>query len=175
MILIIEFESLELINRLCDGHSLCSLSSRNVAAFTTTTELDDYNGRTWGSHVYICDLNMPWHSYKLVENFRKTFLMLSANIRLPTDRVLSNKSNITALEWDLPGDKLVVADESGSIQLWTFKDHILNDWTSIGSACFPGEHILSAAWFHNGKKASERQATNLFTDYNDRYSIFRSD
>lgn len=69
-------------------------------------------------------------------------------------RVLSNKHNITALEWDLPGDKLVMADTAGNVQLWMFKDHILNEWVLIGSAYFPGEHILGAAWFHNGKKVS---------------------
>lgn len=70
-------------------------------------------------------------------------------------RVLSNKHNITALEWDLPGDKLVMADTAGNVQLWMFKDHILNDWVLIGSTYFPGEHILGAAWFHNGKKVLE--------------------
>ncbi|XP_066588799.1 mediator of RNA polymerase II transcription subunit 16 [Prorops nasuta] len=117
---------------LYDGQTLCTLSSRNITAFTTTTELDDTNGKTWGSHVYVCDLNMPWHAHK----------------------VLSNKFNVTALEWDLPGDKLVIADSSGNIQLWMFKDHVLNDWLLIGSTCFPGEHILGAAWFHNGKKTA---------------------
>lgn len=67
-------------------------------------------------------------------------------------RVLSNKHNITALEWDLPGDKLVVADTAGNVQLWMFKDHVLSDWMLIGSTYFSGEHILGAAWFHNGKK-----------------------
>ncbi|CAD1478310.1 unnamed protein product, partial [Heterotrigona itama] len=117
---------------LYEGQSLCSLSSRNIAAFTTTTELDDNSGKTWGSHVYVCDLNMPWHTHK----------------------VLSNKNTITALEWDLPGDKLVVCDSVGNVQLWMFKDHVLNDWVPIGSTCFVGEHILGAAWFHNGKKTA---------------------
>lgn len=49
---------------LYDGHSLCSLSSHNIAAFTTMTELDDITGKSWGCHVYVCDLNMPWHSHK---------------------------------------------------------------------------------------------------------------
>jgi hypothetical protein len=66
--------------------------------------------------------------------------------------VLSNKHKITALEWDLPGNKLVVADTAGNVQLWMFKDHVLNDWALIGSTYFPGEHILGTAWFHNGKK-----------------------
>lgn len=70
-------------------------------------------------------------------------------------RVLSSKHNITALEWDLPGDKLVVGDTAGNVQLWMFKDHVLNDWVLIGSTHFPGEHILGAAWFHNGKKVFE--------------------
>ncbi|XP_012219681.1 mediator of RNA polymerase II transcription subunit 16 isoform X2 [Linepithema humile] len=121
------------------GQSLCSLSSRNIAAFTTMTELDDNNGKTRGCHVYVMDLNMPWHTHK----------------------VLSSKHNITALEWDLPGDKLVVADTAGNVQLWMFKDHVLNDWVLIGSTHFPGEHILGAAWFHNGKK------TGLVTEKKD--------
>ncbi|XP_043279693.1 mediator of RNA polymerase II transcription subunit 16 [Venturia canescens] len=115
-----------------DGPSLCSLSSRNIAAFTTTTEIDDVGGKTWGSHVYVCDLNMPWHAHK----------------------ILTSRNRITALEWDLPGGKLVVADSIGCVQLWMFKDYILNDWTLIGTANFVGEHIIGAAWFHNGKKTA---------------------
>ncbi|EFN63495.1 Mediator of RNA polymerase II transcription subunit 16 [Camponotus floridanus] len=103
------------------------------------TELDDSSGKTRGCHVYVADLNMPWHAHK----------------------ILSNKHNITALEWDLPGDKLVMADTAGNVQLWMFKDHILNDWVLIGSTYFPGEHILGAAWFHNGKK------TGLVTEKKD--------
>jgi hypothetical protein len=72
-------------------------------------------------------------------------------------RVVSNKVGVTALEWDLPGDKLLVADTAGNVQLWSFKDHILNDWLCLGTASFPGEHILGAAFFHNGKKVSGSQ------------------
>ena len=64
----------------------------------------------------------------------------------------SNKYNVTSLEWDLQGDKLVIADSAGYVQLWVFKDHVLNEWILIGSAYFPGEYIIGAAWFHNGKK-----------------------
>lgn len=46
----------------------------------------------------------------------------------------------------------MVADSAGNVQLWMFKDYLLNDWTLIGCNCFVGEHILGAAWFHNGKK-----------------------
>jgi mediator of RNA polymerase II transcription subunit 16 len=47
-----------------------------------------------------------------------------------------------------------VADTAGNVQLWSFKDHILNDWLCLGTASFPGEHILGAAFFHNGKKVT---------------------
>jgi len=50
-----------------EGHTLCSVSSQNIVAFTTTTELEDISGKTWGSHVYVADLNTPWHSHKYVE------------------------------------------------------------------------------------------------------------
>lgn len=61
-------------------------------------------------------------------------------------------SSITVLEWDLGGEYLVLADINGVVQIWGMKDHILNDWTCLGSATFHGEKILSAAFFHNGKK-----------------------
>lgn len=81
--------------------------------------------------------------------------MLTFNLLpLISFRVLSSVSVVTALEWDLSGHKLLVADASGNVALWTFKEYVLNDWTCIGSASFPGEHIISAAFFHNGKKVS---------------------
>ncbi|XP_054283899.1 mediator of RNA polymerase II transcription subunit 16-like [Macrosteles quadrilineatus] len=119
-----EFESLH------DGETLCSVSSQNIVAFTTRTELDDVSGKTWGSHVYVADLNTPWFSHK----------------------ILSSPAVVTALEWDLPGHKLLVADSSGTVSLWTLRDYILNDWQCLGSVSFPGEHIIGAAFFHNGKK-----------------------
>ncbi|KAK0175173.1 hypothetical protein PV327_008946 [Microctonus hyperodae] len=131
---------------LLDGHCLCTLSSRNIAAFTTTVWFDDVNGKSWGSHVYVVDLNMPTHAHKITSfQFHP----------------------ITALEWDISGDKLVIADRTGNVQLWMFKDHVLNDWALIGSTLFHGEHILGAAWFHNGKK------TSLITDKKD--SIYYSE
>lgn len=60
--------------------------------------------------------------------------------------------SITVLEWDLSGENLVVGDANGLVQIWGMKDHLLNDWTCFGSATFYGENILSAAFFHNGRK-----------------------
>ncbi|KAK7791584.1 hypothetical protein R5R35_007389 [Gryllus longicercus] len=115
-----------------EGHTLCAVSSKNTVAFTTTTELEDASGKSWGSHVYVADLNTPWHSHK----------------------VTSNRAGVTALEWDLPGEKLLLADAAGLVQIWSCREHVLNDWLCLGAATFSGEHILAAAFFHNGKKIS---------------------
>ncbi|XP_014215984.1 mediator of RNA polymerase II transcription subunit 16 [Copidosoma floridanum] len=131
-----------------DQHSLCSLSSRNIIAFTSTTELHDKTGKTWGCHVYVCDLNMPWHPYK----------------------ILTNEDRVTALKWDLAGEKLVIADLGGLVQLWTFKDYIINEWISIGSHCFTGEHILGVAWFHNGKRTILNNEKKNSPLYNEKFS-----
>lgn len=46
------------------GHSLCSVSSKNIIAYTTVTELDDLTGKSWGSHLYVSDFNTLWHGHK---------------------------------------------------------------------------------------------------------------
>ena len=51
----------------------------------------------FGGFVNVCDLNMPWLTHK----------------------VTSNKGTITALKWDLAGEKLVVANSIGLVELWT--------------------------------------------------------
>ncbi|KAG8222993.1 hypothetical protein J437_LFUL000701, partial [Ladona fulva] len=136
---------------LLEGATLCAVSSRNIVAFTTTTELEDSSGKTWGSHVYVADLNTPWNSH----------------------RVLSNEVGVTVIAWDQSGMKLLVADSGGTVQLWMFRDYILNDWICIGQSTFSGEHILGAAFFHNGKKVSivtEKRDTVL---YNEKFSHVR--
>lgn len=136
---------------LLEGSTLCAVSCRNIVAFTTTTELEDLNGKTWGSHVYVADLNTPWHSY----------------------RILSNEVGVTVVAWDQPGQKLLIADSGGTVQIWMFRDHILNEWSCIGQATFSGEHILGAAFFHNGKKISmvAEKRDNLL--YNEKFSHVR--
>lgn len=59
-----------------EGHTLCSVSSQNIVAFTTTTELEDISGKTWGSHVYVADLNTPWYSHKYVRTEDMTYFSL---------------------------------------------------------------------------------------------------
>nr|CAD7403322.1 unnamed protein product [Timema cristinae] len=136
---------------LLEGHTLCSVSSQNVVAFTSVTELEDISGKTWGSHVYIADLNSPWNTHKIA----------------------SKRAAITVLEWDLPGEKLLLADASGNVQIWTFKDHVLNDWHCLGTTTFAGEHILAGAFFHNGRKISLVSEKKDNVLYNEKFSHLR--
>ncbi|XP_014225310.1 mediator of RNA polymerase II transcription subunit 16 [Trichogramma pretiosum] len=113
-----------------DDGALCSLSCRNQLAFTRIVDIDNVGVKSWGYHVYVCDINSPWNAHK----------------------VLTNKSKISALKWDLTGEKLAVSDYDGHVQLWTFKDYLRNEWMLVGSHHFAGEHIMGMVWFHNGKK-----------------------
>ncbi|XP_034251732.1 mediator of RNA polymerase II transcription subunit 16 [Thrips palmi] len=118
------------LESLYEGYGICNVSSQNVIAFVTNLEVDDIAGKTWGSHVYVADLNTPWNVHKIT----------------------SNKALITAIDWDIPGSKLLIADASGNVQIWANKDHLLNEWTCLGTTTFHGENIVAAAFFHNGKK-----------------------
>lgn len=134
-----------------EGRSVCVISSRNTIAFTSTTKLDDSSGKSWRCHVYVADLNLPWDVH----------------------RVLSHDEEITCLEWDTSGSRLLVADITGQVQIWTMKEFILNEWCCYSTSHFPGEHILCAAWFHNGKKIvlnSEKKDSVL---YNEKFTHVR--
>lgn len=130
---------------------ICSVSSTNVVAFTTETDIEDNSIRTWGSHVYVADLNSPWqvHKYVIIAIPKVFFTFLNFNFR-----ILSNGVPVTILQWDLTGDLLLVADESGCVRIYKTKDNVLNDWQLALQTVLQGEHILAAAFFHSGKKVS---------------------
>ncbi|XP_047038353.1 mediator of RNA polymerase II transcription subunit 16 [Helicoverpa zea] len=109
---------------------ICTISTCNIIAFSSPTELDDTEGDTWGGHVYVCDLDTPWDSHK----------------------VTSTVHPISALEWDIEGKQLLVATTVGDVSVYTQKDYLLNEWTCEYSASFPGEHIIRATFFHNGRR-----------------------
>lgn len=84
----------------------------------------------WSSNVYVADLNTPWQVHK----------------------ILCNSSPVTVLQWDSTGEFLLTADESGCVRVYQTKEHILNEWTLILQTVLQGEHVLSAAFFHSGKR-----------------------
>ncbi|XP_038217687.1 mediator of RNA polymerase II transcription subunit 16 [Zerene cesonia] len=109
---------------------ICTISTANIIAFTSLTELSDSDGDTWGGHVYVCDLNTPWNSHK----------------------VTSTVHPVSALEWDCEGKQLLVATTVGDVSVFGQKDHLLNEWTCLYSASFPGEKIIKGIFFHNGRR-----------------------
>ncbi|XP_072937631.1 mediator of RNA polymerase II transcription subunit 16 [Epargyreus clarus] len=109
---------------------LCTISTCNIIAFSSLTELSDADGDSWGGHVYVCDLDTPWESHK----------------------VTSTVHPVSAIEWDIEGKQLLVATTEGDVSVYTQKDYLLNEWTCLYSASFPGEHIIKASFFHNGRR-----------------------
>ncbi|XP_055614106.1 mediator of RNA polymerase II transcription subunit 16 [Uranotaenia lowii] len=111
----------------------CTTSTCNVLAFTTNNELTEPSPiQGWGFHIYVADLNTPWFPYK----------------------VASNKYPVTVLQWDVQGRFLLVGDRNGNVQIYAQKDHLLSEWKPVYSVRFPGENILAAVFFHNGRKMS---------------------
>ncbi|XP_071040788.1 mediator of RNA polymerase II transcription subunit 16 isoform X2 [Parasteatoda tepidariorum] len=133
-----------------EGKAVLSLSSRNTIAFTSTTDLLDSTAKISRIHVYVADLNMPWEAYK----------------------VLSHNEDITCVEWDISATKLLIADAVGCIQVWVMNDFLLNDWVQITSTTYE-EYILSAAWFHNGKKIALNMDKKDNHLYLEKYSFTR--
>ncbi|KAL1441705.1 hypothetical protein MTO96_008422 [Rhipicephalus appendiculatus] len=115
---------------LTESKTVCSVSSHNTLAFTSSSDVQEPVGKITCFHVFVVDLNMPWDAHK----------------------VMTHSEEITCVEWDVGASKLLITDAVGQIQLWSMKNYLLNDWTMIASTSFPGEYILTGAWFHNGKK-----------------------
>jgi mediator of RNA polymerase II transcription subunit 16 len=89
------------------------------------------------------------------------------NLKKLICRVFSHEYDITALEWDIPGGKLVVADCNGLVQIFASREHLLNDWSCLVTAQFPGEHVVAASFFHNGRKiglVAEKKDNPMYTD-----------
>ncbi|XP_047513860.1 mediator of RNA polymerase II transcription subunit 16 isoform X1 [Pieris napi] len=109
---------------------ICTISVCNIIAFTSFTELSDVDGDTWGGHVYVCDIVTPWNSYK----------------------VTSTTHPVSALEWDGEGKHLLVATTVGDVYVYGQKDYLLNEWTCLYTGSFPGERVIKAIFFHNGRR-----------------------
>lgn len=132
---------------LTESKTVCSVSSHNTLAFTASSDVSEPVGKTTCFHVYVVDLNVPWDAYK----------------------VLTHTEEITYLEWDVTASKLFITDAAGQIQIWSMKNYLLNDWTVIASASFPGEYILTGAWFHNGKKIGLNMEKKDCVSYLEKY------
>ncbi|KAH8023282.1 hypothetical protein HPB51_011725 [Rhipicephalus microplus] len=133
--------------RLTESKTVCSVSSHNTLAFTSSSDVQEPVGKITCFHVFVVDLNMPWEAHK----------------------VMTHSEEITCVEWDVGASKLLITDAVGQIQLWSMKSYLLNDWTMIASTSFPGEYILTGAWFHNGKKIGLNMEKKDSVQYLEKY------
>ena len=116
---------------LADFAAVAAVSSRNIVAFTSCADLKERNPKCRFVHVYVADLNSPNEVY----------------------RVKSHADDITCLQWDSTSSRLLIGDAVGNIEVWSTCDFLLSEWTEEDSyLAFPGEAVLTAAWFHNGNK-----------------------
>ena len=123
--------SLSFPESLTDCHSISAVSSRNIVAFTSCTDLKDSNPKSRLLNVYVCDLNVPNEVHK----------------------VKTHSEEVTCLQWDVTSSRLLIGDAVGCIEIWSTCDFLLSEWNEIASySAFPGETVLTAAWFHNGSK-----------------------
>ncbi|XP_050308117.1 mediator of RNA polymerase II transcription subunit 16 [Anthonomus grandis grandis] len=127
---------------------ICAISCTNVIAFTTQSNIEDNNSLFFSSNVYVADLNNPWQIH----------------------RVLCNSSPVTVLQWDFTGKLLLIGDENGFVRIYTTQDHLLNEWHLHLEVPLEGEHILSAAFFHPGKKICLNTDKKDSTCYFDKFS-----
>ncbi|CAK1548765.1 unnamed protein product [Leptosia nina] len=130
---------------------ICTISTLNIIAFTSFTDLSDADGDTWGGHVYVCDLNTPWNSHK----------------------VTSTTHPVSTLEWDGEGENLLVGTTTGDVSVYGPKDYLLNDWTCLYTTNLPGEKVIKAIFFHNGRRILALDK-KIEVPIHERFQILRS-
>ncbi|KAH9423325.1 Mediator of RNA polymerase II transcription subunit 16 [Dermatophagoides pteronyssinus] len=141
-----------------DGSSnvISSLSNNNILAFTSNFDLldDSEENNLLKTRVYVVDLNLPYHPY----------------------RVKDHDENITVLEWDNKGGKLLIGDDMGNIEIWSMRDFLLSDWQRLDhhSCCFAGDRIIAGIWFHSGQKIMvDYDKKDLDVQYQEKFNYDR--
>lgn len=85
------------------------------------------------------------------------------------NRVATNKFPVSILEWDVSGKYLLVGDISGNIQIFVQKDNLLSEWIQYYHVRLPGEHIIKAVFFHNGRKLVLQPDKKDITNYMEKF------
>ncbi|GAB1601680.1 mediator of RNA polymerase II transcription subunit 16-like [Argonauta hians] len=106
----------------------CSLSCKNILAFSSASDDRDEYEPVSTTQVQVFDLDKPWLVHKVA-----TF-----------------PSQVVNIMWDWSGTRLLIATSEGQLEIWQIKDHMLNKWSCLGEVQLSGEDILSLAWLHNG-------------------------
>ena len=106
------------------------------------------DGSSWGAHVMCSDLNTPWAA----------------------EAVCALQGEATCLAWDSGGERFVVGDSGGQVQVWERREEGGGAWRRLATASYPLETFLAAGFFLNSRPIcvnEERQESQL---YNEKFS-----
>lgn len=81
----------------------------------------------------------------------------------------TNKFPVSVLQWDIMGKYLLVGDISGNVQIFLQKDNLLSEWIQYYHARLPGENIIKAVFFHNGRKLAMQPDKKDITNYIEKF------
>lgn len=86
-------------------------------------------------------------------------------------RVTERNEDITTIEWDNKGTKLLIGDENGNIEIWSMRDFLISDWQCVYSHSFSGDCILAGIWFHKGiKLIINHEKKDLNVSYQEKFN-----
>lgn len=139
------------LNRILNKKCLSKVSNLNLLAFTSNTDIKSKNSEYSYNNVYIIDLNLPNEPH-LIKN---------------------HSCRITALEWNHTGQKLIIGDVDGCIEIWSRKDYLINQWQLINKQiCFEGESVISICWYKNtiNKKINLNKYDQQHIPYNEKFN-----
>ena len=135
-----------------DVKCVVSVSNRNVVAFTSYTDLKDPSPKSWVVSIYVADLNVPNEVHQ----------------------VTTHHEDITWLEWDFSGSRLLMGDVMGNIQIHSCRDNLLSSWKTPfevqNHVAFAGEQVMSAVWFHPGIKVTVSADKKDNINWNEKFS-----
>lgn len=63
----------------------------------------------------------------------------------------------------------MIGDISGNVQIWVQKDNLLSEWMQCYHVRFPGEHVICAVFFHNGRKLVIQTDKKDICNYSEKY------
>ncbi|KAI1290420.1 Mediator of RNA polymerase II transcription subunit 16 [Halotydeus destructor] len=143
-----KFSSNSFADWLSSAQVLSSVSCSNLIAFTCFSNYEDQHPKVFSVNVYVCDLNS-------LSDVKKVFC---------------HTEDITCLEWDFTGTKLLVGDSIGKIQVWQVQKDITK-WTLLSSHdAFKGEKTLAAVWFHSGNRVIIQSDKKNSSSYQEKFS-----
>ena len=127
-----------------EGNSLTSVSSNNCLLFTARVPSQDQSG-VWRCHVLCADLNTPWSA----------------------SPVCSLEGDATCLAWDARGERFLVADSGGSLQVW---ERSGGEWKRLTTASYPLENFVTGGFFLTSRPVCVNDERRESVFYNEKFS-----